>query len=131
MTWATPFQKSSSPLPPLSGAIGCGNCKATCSVNIKKTGKQVDLGMFKVFLHFVSSFKNEILGGLFQIKFLSIVKDFLKKSNSFMVILSDYSKVKLLLSVSLIYVSLNYVSLSCSIGMTNGQIKIMQLVNQF
>ena len=87
--------------------------------------------MFKVFLHFVSSFKNEILGGLFQIKFLSIVKDFLKKSNSFMVILSDYSKVKLLLSVSLIYVSLIYVSLSCSIGMTNGQIKIMQLVNQF
>ena len=64
-----------------------------CSVTIRKTGKQVNLGLFMVFLHFLSDFMTEISGDLSQAKFIGHVRQFCEKDKSFMVIQPKHCKI--------------------------------------
>ena len=57
------------------------NYTVICSVTIKKTGKQVNVGLF--ILHFASILVLEISGDLSQVLFIRIVKQFCENANSF------------------------------------------------
>ena len=70
-----------------------GNYTATCSVTIKKTGKQVALGFFTFISALCVRFYDwEFLGAISQGKFICTVRQFCEKINSFTVITSKTEK---------------------------------------
>ena len=67
--------------------VNHGHYTATCSVTIKKTGKEVNLDLFTVISALCFPIYDwKSLGGISQAPFVSIVKQFCENTNSFMVV---------------------------------------------